>query len=85
VTPGEVLPARELYAEMLLQAGRYGASLEQYRTVLERSPNRLDALLGAARAAGCAGDAELEARYRGVVREQTGSANPSRAGLSTGC
>jgi tetratricopeptide (TPR) repeat protein len=48
VTPGEVLPARELYADMLMEAGMYAKSLERYRIVLSGSPNRLNALLGAA-------------------------------------
>jgi hypothetical protein len=82
VTPGEVLPARELYADMLLEAGHDRASLEQYQRVLNGSPNRLNALLGAAKAAGRVGDADLEERYRGVVREQTRSGNRQRIGLA---
>lgn len=81
VTPGEVLPARELYADMLLETGRYEAALEQYQRVLRGSPNRLNALLGAAKAAGGAGDGSLQERYRETVREQTRSGNPSRRGL----
>ena len=46
VTPGEVLPARELYADMLLESGNHAESLRQYQAVLTVSPNRLNALLG---------------------------------------
>ncbi|MCH8202808.1 MAG: hypothetical protein IH996_06860 [Proteobacteria bacterium] len=82
VTPGEVLPARELYADMLLETGDYAGSLEQYRVVLQGSPNRLNALLGAARAAAGSGDMEFAAGYYAVVREQTRSGNRGRMGLS---
>lgn len=82
VTPGEVLPARELYADMLLETGDFESSLEQYQVVLEGSPNRLNALLGAARAAAGVGDAALETEYREIVRAQTREGNRDRAGLT---
>ena len=82
VTPGEVLPARELYADMLLEMKRYKDSLEQYEIVLRGSPNRLNALLGAANAASGVGDASLENRYRVAVQSQTRSGNKQRFGLT---
>ena len=82
VTPGEVLPARELYADMLLEAGRYADSLAQYRTVLRHSPNRLNALLGAANAAEKAGDPASAAGYRSIAKEQTRAGNGARIGLA---
>jgi tetratricopeptide (TPR) repeat protein len=51
VTPGEVLPARELLGDMLLEMGRYKEAQEAYETALQRSPNRLNSLYGAGRAA----------------------------------
>lgn len=71
VTPGEVLPARELYADMLSAAGRFGPALQQYQAVLESSPNRLNALIGAADAAAALGDGAVAQRYQAVVRRQT--------------
>jgi tetratricopeptide (TPR) repeat protein len=85
VTPGEVLPARELYADMLMEVGDHDKALEEYRTVLTSSPNRLNALLGAARAAKEAGDIEIAANYCKVVRNQTESGNQNREGLKTTC
>jgi tetratricopeptide (TPR) repeat protein len=82
VTPGEVLPARELYADMLLQTGDFQGSLEHYQVVLEGSPNRLNALLGAAMAAAGAGDEALQKEYLEVVREQTRAGNPARPGIA---
>jgi len=46
VTPGEVLPARELYADMLLENKEYVTALREYEEVLQRSPNRLNSLHG---------------------------------------
>jgi hypothetical protein len=79
VTPGEVLPARELYADMLLEAGNDAESLAQFRIVLNGSPNRLNALLGAAGAAEKLGDSNLAEHYRAIVRDQTRAGNGQRA------
>ena len=71
VTPGEVVPARELYAEMLLASGHYGEALAQYRLVLDTSPNRLNALIGLATAAEKSGVSGLAEQYFSIAREQT--------------
>ena len=81
VTPGEVLPARELYADMLLETGDHAGALAQYRVVLNAAPNRLNALLGAAEAAARMGEQALAGEYYAVVRGQTGSGNRQRDGL----
>jgi tetratricopeptide (TPR) repeat protein len=73
VTPGEVLPARELLADMLSQIGQFEEALQQYQGVLSGSRNRLNALIGAANAADRAGDSELAESYRAVIRKQTES------------
>ena len=82
VTPGEVLPARELYADMLYETGAFNQSLEQYRIVLDGSPNRLNALLGAARAAGRLNDPQLANHYYEIARGQTRHGNRQREGLA---
>ena len=56
VSPGMILPAQELYADMLLEGGQYRQALIQYQAALARSPNRFNSLFGAARAAELAGD-----------------------------
>jgi len=81
VTPGEVIPARELYADMLFETGNHAKSLRQYQTVLAGSPNRLNALLGAANAANHVGDVALAEEYYAQVRKQTKSGSRQRAGL----
>jgi hypothetical protein len=62
VTPAELLPARELQADMLLAAARYGEAAEAYRATLAREPGRARSLFGAARAAELAGDRPAASR-----------------------
>jgi tetratricopeptide (TPR) repeat protein len=50
------IPAREMLADMLLEAKRSGDALAEYQIVLKNAPNRFDALLGAGRAAQASGD-----------------------------
>ena len=46
VTPGAVLPARELLADMLLLNGDYSGALSAYKSTLAISPKRLNSLSG---------------------------------------
>lgn len=78
VTPGEVLPARELYADLLLTLGEHGKALVEYQQVLGVSPNRLNAILGAARAAHGHGKFKLEAEYRATAKRQAANGNGDR-------
>ncbi len=81
VTPGEVLPARELYADMLFETGQYVKSLSQYQVVLAGSPNRLNAMLGAIRAATKSGDPGVAEKFGQIVKEQTSHGAPGRVTL----
>jgi tetratricopeptide (TPR) repeat protein len=63
ITPGEILPAAEMYGDMLMLAGKPKDALAQYRIALTRSPNRLNSLYGAARAAEALGDKEAARTY----------------------
>ncbi len=65
VTPGPILPARELEADLLLQLGRAADALAAYEKTLGREPRRYRALSGAACAAELAGNkAAVTARGR---------------------
>jgi tetratricopeptide (TPR) repeat protein len=46
VTPGPVLPARELFADMLMLDRNYELALFMYQKTLQRSPNRKNSLAG---------------------------------------
>jgi tetratricopeptide (TPR) repeat protein len=68
VTPGPLLPARELEGDLLLELGRPADALAAYDRTLEREPRRARALFGAARAAAQAGNADVAtARYREIL------------------
>ena len=56
VTPAELLPARELEADMLLLAGHYGEARAAYKATLARERNRARSMFGMARAAELSGD-----------------------------
>lgn len=59
VTPGAVIPAREMLAEFLAIHSQAQAALDEYQAVLKVAPNRFNALYGAASAADAAGNATL--------------------------
>ena len=63
VTPGAVLPARELLGDLLLELNRPGEALKEFERSLVISPNRFNGLYGAARSAELAGDRIKARRY----------------------
>ncbi|MBI2525956.1 MAG: hypothetical protein HYV93_08225, partial [Candidatus Rokubacteria bacterium] len=68
VSPGRLVPARELLGEMLLEANRAPEALAAFEASQGREPNRLRGYLGAARAAKAAGDtAKARANYERLV------------------
>jgi tetratricopeptide (TPR) repeat protein len=82
VGQGEVdIPAREMLADMLLEAKRPKEALEEYRQALKLSPNRFNGLYGAGMASEGAGDpAEARSFYATLLKSgRTGSARPEIA------
>ncbi len=68
VTPGRVVPARELLGEMLLELKQPVPALAEFEQSQKREPNRFRNLLGSARAAEMAGDlAKAAEHYRKLV------------------
>jgi hypothetical protein len=63
VTPGALLPIREILADLLLENGDSAAALVEYRAVLNSAPRRFNATAGAARAAAKSGDAAAARAY----------------------
>jgi hypothetical protein len=63
VTPGSVVPARELLGEMLLEAKQPAAALKAFETALRSAPERFNSLYGAAHAAQLAGDPQKASAY----------------------
>jgi predicted component of type VI protein secretion system len=46
VTPGSIIPAREMLADLLLELDQPQKALEAYQAVLKDSPKRRNALAG---------------------------------------
>lgn len=63
VSPGPIVPARELLGEMLLEAHEPLQALQEFEHSLRVEPNRFNGLSGAARAAQLAGNAEKARSY----------------------
>ncbi len=63
VTPGPVLPARDLLADLLVVTKQPGVALQEYQASLKMAPHRLHALHGAARAAELAGKPDVARKY----------------------
>ena len=77
VTPGRLVPAREVLAYATLEGGDAAAALQEFERVMAREPNRLGAYAGAAQAAERAGQAAKAEAYLAKVRELTqGSDSP---------
>ena len=69
ITPGELLPARELEADMHLAAKHGAAAMAGYRATLRREPGRARAIFGLAKAAELAGDkAAAKAAYQDYLK-----------------
>ena len=63
VTPGEVLPARELLGDLYFEMGEFGKALEAYEADLKRHPGRFNGLYGAGMAAHKSGNKEKAMSY----------------------
>jgi hypothetical protein len=82
VTPGPILPARELLADALLAAGKASAALDEYEAVLVKEPNRYRAIAGAMAAADKTGAAEKARKLAAELVQQAERADGDRPSLS---
>lgn len=78
VTPGRILPARELLGDMLMEAGQAAAALAEYETSSQRDPNRFRGLYGAGRAAEAASDPAKAMVYAKQLMELTRTSDTKR-------
>ncbi len=51
ITPGQVIPARELLGDLLIEIGKPEKAFAEYQSSLEKTPNRFNSLYGAGQAA----------------------------------
>src|SRR5664279_3799254 len=81
VTPGALLPVREILADLLLENGAAPEALKEYEAVLKIAPRRFNATAGAAMAADKAGDASQSRSYAMQLREIANHSETSRPEL----
>ncbi len=81
VTPGALLPVREMLADLLLENGAAPEALREYETVLKTAPRRFNATAGAAKAADQAGDRTKARAYAMQLREIANNTEASRPEL----
>ena len=76
VTPGRLLPARELLGDMLFELNRPAEALKEYEASQLREPNRYRGLYGAGLAASQTGDKVKAKQYFGRLVEMAGQGEP---------
>lgn len=77
------IPAREMLADMLLEFGRPKQALTEYEVALKLSPNRLNGLYNAGRAAEAAGEpAKAEFYYATLLKSTNNGQDSARPELA---
>ena len=81
VTPGRIVPARELLGEMLLEQKQPALALKEFETSQLREPNRFRNLYGSAMAAEAMGDRAKAASYYDRLVKLTAKSDSNRPEL----
>jgi hypothetical protein len=81
VTPGAIMPARELLGDLLLEVGQPAQALTAYEASHRTEPNRFLGLFGAARAAELSGNAAKAKDYYGKLLTLASAADGDRPEL----
>ncbi|HSK43816.1 MAG TPA: hypothetical protein VLA83_08015 [Candidatus Binatia bacterium] len=83
ITPGPLMPARELLGEMLLELKRPGDALKEFEATLAKEPNRFRSLYGAAEAAKLAGNRQTaQKHFRELLKVAERADKPGRQELA---
>ena len=83
VTPGEVIPAREMLGDLLMEMNKWDNALEVYEINLKKHPNRFNALYGAAQAAERAGNMNKAKLYYEQLLSVANQSNSMRPEIKT--
>ncbi|MFL5810157.1 MAG: hypothetical protein ACJ749_11590, partial [Flavisolibacter sp.] len=81
VTPGEVIPAKELLGDLLMGMNKPAEALHAYEEDLKKHPNRFNGVSGAAAAAEKSGDVEKARSYYQQLLTISNGVNSNRAEL----
>lgn len=82
VTPGEIIPADELLADLYLALNRPEDALKAYKLNLKGHPSRFNGIYGAAKAAQQLNDTKLTAYYFEKLIKLSENINSSRPEIS---
>lgn len=86
VTPGELIPARELLGDLYFETGDYAGALNAYEVNLKLHPNRFNGLYGAARASerlGNTGKARYYYQQLIHIADSSGSNRPQMTDIKS--
>ena len=78
VSPGPVLPARELLGELFMELNQPALAFPQFETVLRTSPKRFNSTYGAARSAELSGDRKMANERYAELLKLCGQADTQR-------
>lgn len=81
VTPGEVIPARELLGDLLMEVGSYEKALDAYEEDLKRHSGRFNGMYGARLAAQKLGETEKAHKYSAQLKTTAQLSAMNRPGL----
>jgi predicted Zn-dependent protease len=81
VMPGDVISARELLGDLLMEVNEPAQALQAFEAALRMEPGRFWTLFGAARAADRAGDSAKAKTFYTQLLAQTAHADPERPAL----
>jgi tetratricopeptide (TPR) repeat protein len=82
VMPGNLMPARELLGDLLMEMNEPARALQAFEAALKTEPNRFWSLFGAARAADRAGDSTKAKTFFTQLVTQTAHGDPERPALT---
>ena len=78
VTPGQLLPAKEMLGDLLLEMNRPKEALIQYELSLQKCPNRFNSLFGAGKSAELLGDSKKAIFYFAKLQKNCKSSGSNR-------
>ena len=79
ITPGELLPVREMLGDMLLEMGQPEEAFKNYEQALQRNPNRFNTIYGAGKSAELAGKTKEAMDYFNKLIDLGGTSDPNRS------
>jgi len=79
ITPGELLPMREMLGDLYLEQGNAQMAISNYKRSLERNPNRFNTLYGAGKAAEMMEDGKEASSYFEALMTLVGENDSERS------